>query len=248
MSPRVASATALPSQTFRKSNPLSRMVAEALDNLLLHYAHTQTPFTVTELRDQLQKMPDLMDVDSALLRYRVRDRLQTLERHELIEQVALLGKRRKVFRLLIDDGPTDAADTADAADDHEAAIAGSASHLASPTPSHASHVDPLSGPYGSESPSDTPSKPVDSDHDLHAHLSQESQTLRLHMEAAMGESEHLRQLLSQFPQAAQHITPLLEAATAKGSRLKGRLDANIALKQILSNPADSNSANGGASA
>lgn len=53
------------------------------------------------------------------------------------------------------------------------------------------------------------------------------------MYTVMGESEHYRKLLEQFPQEAGRITPLLDVSIAQGSQLKGKLDANIKLRRTL---------------
>lgn len=102
MSPRVDPATTLPSPKPRRHDPLSRMIAEALDNQLLCCAEAGESFTTYEIRDQLLKRPELEDIDSNLLRFRVRDRLKTLEKHGLVEEVGVRGKNRRLFRMQLD--------------------------------------------------------------------------------------------------------------------------------------------------
>lgn len=231
MSPRVDPANTLPVQKSRKSAPVDRMLAEALDNLLLNYARSGTAFTIISLRDCLLQQSEFEQMNQTKLRYRVRDRLITLKNHDLIEQVGLQGKRRKVFRLKLDNVPaaqttTEASATSDEARypfTTEFPSTAQCSPLCSDTPR-----------TSASSPQNTSAEqPVTTGSELHAHLDMERHALRTEMETVMGESEHLRQLLAQFPQASDRITPLLEAAIAQGSQLKGKLDANIKLRRIL---------------
>lgn len=235
MSPRVDSATILPVQKLRKCDPLSRMIAEALDDLLLDYARSQASFTITGLRDLLLQQPEFKELDQKMLRYRVRDRLVTLETHDLVEQVGIQGKRRKIFRLQIDDMPA-CPSTTDGSSMPNAEATKPAP--ARPDTSGLSQSHSYSSSHSPDSASDSPPDwPTTAGNDLRAHLEQDRHTLRIQMETAMGESEHLRQLLTQFPQASDLINPLLEAAIAQGSQLKGKLDANIKLRRTLINEA-----------
>jgi len=102
MSPRVDPATTLPSPKPRRYDPLSRMIAEALDNQLLCCAEADESFTTYEIRDQLLKRPEFEDIDPNLLRFRVRDRLKTLEKHGLVVAVGVRGKNRRLFRMQLD--------------------------------------------------------------------------------------------------------------------------------------------------
>jgi hypothetical protein len=102
MSPRVDPATTLPSPKPRGNDPLSRMIAEALDNQLLCCAEADESFTTYEIRDQLLKRPEFEDIDPNLLRFRVRDRLKTLEKHGLVVAVGVRGKNRRLFRMQLD--------------------------------------------------------------------------------------------------------------------------------------------------
>lgn len=235
MSPRVDPATTLPVQQTRKSHPVDRMIAEALDNLLLDHAHSDTTFTIITLRDLLLLQSEFKELDQKMLRYRVRDRLITLENHDLLEQVGLQGKRRKVFRLKLDNVPAAPSTTEVSATPDDATHPFTAelppTARRSPPFSDTSHASPDIPP---NSPADR-SATIDSE--LHAHLGQERHILRTQMETVMGESEYLRQLLAQFPQASDHITPLLEAAIAQGSQMKGKLDANIKLRRTLTDEA-----------
>lgn len=209
MSPSVDLANTLPVQKSRMSDPSDRMIAEALDNLLVDHARSGTTFTIISLRDLLLQQSGVKGFKPDMLRYRVRDRLRTLEKQGLLEQVDVLGKCRKVFRLKIDNGPADPP--------------------ASQQPSPVSDV-PEASP---ETPSASADQPAITDGELQAHLEWERHTLRTEMETVMGESEYYRQLLARFPRASGWITPLMESAIAQGSRLKGQLDANIKLRRTL---------------
>lgn len=102
MRPRVDPATALPAPKSRRHDPLSRMIAEALDHQLLCFAETGDPFTTYEIRDQLLKRPELEGIDPNLLRFRVRDRLRTLEKHGLVVRIGVRGKNRGLYRMQLD--------------------------------------------------------------------------------------------------------------------------------------------------
>jgi len=102
MSPRVDPAITLPSPKPRRHDPLSRMIAEALDHQLLCCAEANESFTTYEIRDQLLKRPEFEDIDPNLLRFRVRDRLKTLEKHGLVVAVGVRGKNRRLFRMQLD--------------------------------------------------------------------------------------------------------------------------------------------------
>ncbi len=99
MSPRVDSTTILPAPRPRRNNPLSRMIAEALDHQLLCCAEKDESFTISDIRDQLLKWPELEGVASDQLRFRVRDRLKTLEKKGLVVEAGFRGKNRRLFRL-----------------------------------------------------------------------------------------------------------------------------------------------------
>ncbi|QOR39059.1 hypothetical protein HNO52_11445 [Billgrantia diversa] len=86
--------------------PIKRMVAEALDHQLLIFAQTQQEFTVSDVRDALINLPELEGLDPAVLRYRVRDRLRTLERHGLAYRVGVHGKNRPLYRLHLEASPS----------------------------------------------------------------------------------------------------------------------------------------------
>ncbi|WP_205598584.1 hypothetical protein, partial [Halomonas sp. NO4] len=83
----------------------NRLIADALDNQLSAYARTGESFTISEVRDQLLKSPPLADLDSVLLRYRVRDRLATLEAKGLAHRVGMRGKNRPLFQLSMEASP-----------------------------------------------------------------------------------------------------------------------------------------------
>ena len=102
MSPRVDLGSTLPSPKPRRHDPLSRMIAEALDHQLLCCAEADESFTTYEIRDQLLKRPEFEDIDPNLLRFRVRDRLKTLEKHGLVVAVGVRGKNRRLFRMQLD--------------------------------------------------------------------------------------------------------------------------------------------------
>ena len=102
MNPRVDPATTLPSPKPRRHDPLSRMIAEALDHQLHCCAAADESFTTYEIRDQLLKRPEFEDIDPNLLRFRVRDRLKTLEKLGLVIAVGVRGKNRRLFRMQLD--------------------------------------------------------------------------------------------------------------------------------------------------
>ena len=87
----------------RSDKSLSLMIAEAMDSRLLHYARTDQTFTISDVRDHLLMRPELADLASNALRYRVRERMKTLERNGLAERVGLLGKRRVIYRLKLEE-------------------------------------------------------------------------------------------------------------------------------------------------
>ncbi|MDL0433899.1 hypothetical protein QPM17_22410 [Marinobacter sp. TBZ242] len=175
----------------------NRMVAEALNQQLLHYSRQNQPFTISEIRDHLLKLPELASLNSVNLRYRVRDRLNTLERDGLAERVGLLGKRRVIYRVALE-GPDN---------------------------------DPANSPATPYPPS-SPSSSASSD-TLSGFLTKERERLRTEMQSALGEAEHYRSLLTHFPAERGRITPLLETAIERGSRLKGQWDANTTLRSML---------------
>lgn len=102
MSPRVDPTTTLPTPRPRRNNPLSRMIAEALDHQLLCCAEKDESFTISDIRDQLLKRPELEGIAPDLLRFRVRDRLKTLEKRGLVAGAGLRGKNRRLFRMQLD--------------------------------------------------------------------------------------------------------------------------------------------------
>ncbi|MGM0984991.1 MAG: hypothetical protein ACQEXG_16490 [Pseudomonadota bacterium] len=102
MSPRVDPVKTLPTPKPRVNDPQSRMIAEALDHRLLCCAEADEPFTIYGIRDQLLKLPELEEFDPTKLRYRVRDRLNTLEKHGLVVEAGVRGKNRRLFRMNLD--------------------------------------------------------------------------------------------------------------------------------------------------
>ncbi|WP_299316839.1 hypothetical protein [uncultured Halomonas sp.] len=102
MSPRVDPATILPAPKPRQNDPLALMIAEALDHQLLGCAETGEAFTTSDIRDRLLKQPELDGTDPTQLRYRVRDRLKTLERQDLVEHAGVRGKNRRLYRMQLD--------------------------------------------------------------------------------------------------------------------------------------------------
>jgi hypothetical protein len=199
MSPRVDPATTLPTPKHRRHDPLSRMIAEALDHQLLCCAESGNPFTTYEIRDQLLKQPEFENIDPNLLRFRVRDRLKTLERHGLVARVGVRGKNRGLYLMQLDisvDPPES-------------------------TPSPPSSTQPQTDS------SKTPTRP------LLDHLEQERHYLQSAMHAAVSEAEHYQQLIASFPDERSQIAPLLEATIEHSGRLKGQWDANLKVRQRL---------------
>ncbi|MBR2515262.1 MAG: hypothetical protein IKE45_14855 [Halomonas sp.] len=94
--------SSLPPRKPRHNNPIGRMIAEALDSQLLHYAYTNTDFTIPDVRDALHAMPEFSDYDRTRLRYYVRDRVHALEHLGVATRVGMLGKKRTIFRLNLD--------------------------------------------------------------------------------------------------------------------------------------------------
>ncbi|WP_197053348.1 hypothetical protein [Litchfieldella xinjiangensis] len=106
--------------TYDESTPneaINRMVAEALDHQLLTYAKTEQSFTISEARNALLRLPELEQLDPALLRYRVRDRLNVLERDGLAQRVGIQGKNRPLYRLQLEAIPAPQATSAATAPD-----------------------------------------------------------------------------------------------------------------------------------
>lgn len=99
MSPHADPTTALPHKRHRRHDPLSRMIAETLDHQLFQYALSQDSFSISEIRDQLLTLPELENVDASILRYRIRDRLNALEKQGLVDEVGITGKRPKLFKM-----------------------------------------------------------------------------------------------------------------------------------------------------
>jgi len=97
MSPRVDPATTLPVPRRRSQNPLFRMIAEALDHVLLCHARSGTRFSISDVRDELLALPELADVNPTLLRYRVRDRVKVLKQHGLLNVVGVRGRNRPLY-------------------------------------------------------------------------------------------------------------------------------------------------------
>lgn len=177
---------------MRDNNPASQLVAEALDNKLLQYARADQPFTITEVRDYLLQLPELAGISSNNLRYRVRDRLNTLERSELAERAGMLGKRRILYRLTLENPEAEAIGLPEVAASSSAVSDGMAEYIAG-----------------------------------------ERDRLRSEMQVALGEAEHYRAMLEQFPAEREQIAPLLDTAIERGSRLKGQWDANTKLRTML---------------
>ncbi|HBS82015.1 MAG TPA: hypothetical protein DEA72_02650 [Halomonas campaniensis] len=94
--------SSLPPRKPRHNNPLGRMIAEALDSQLLHYAYTNTEFTIPDVRNVLHALPEFADYDKTRLRYYVRDRVHALERLGLATRVGMVDKKRAIFRLHFD--------------------------------------------------------------------------------------------------------------------------------------------------
>lgn len=204
MSPHVEHGDVFPFQRNRYNQSVGHIISKALDDLLLDHARSNTTFTIITLRNLMLQKPGLEGVDKTMVRYRVRDRLRVLEKHDLLEYVGLKGKRRKIFRLRLENVPP-----------------------AQRKLSSASEASP-------EAAVELPSNRIEeADTDLHIYLDRERHTLRAEMYTVMGESEHYRKLLEQFPQEAGRITPLLDVSIAQGSQLKGKLDANIKLRRTL---------------
>ncbi|WP_311946751.1 hypothetical protein [Halomonas piscis] len=210
MSPRVDMATVLPRKRRHYPNPRDRMVAEALDHQLYGYALSQARFSIPEVRDVLLQLPELEGIDDHLLRYRIRDRLKTLQNHELVDEVGVAGRRPKWFRMRPE-------------------VAGcEASAEPSTTP-----------------PSDESSESPSTDRAvLMAHLEQERRRLQAAMQVAMGEAEHYKRLITQFPDDRAAIAPLLEAAIDKNGTLQGQWEANLKLRRALSGDSASQEASG----
>ncbi|CAM3943477.1 hypothetical protein VRRI112168_07250 [Vreelandella rituensis] len=102
----------LPPRKPRRNNPLGRMIAEALDNQLLHFAQTDTPFTIPKVRDILLTLPELADCDKTKLRYYVRDRVHTLERLGLAKRVGVEGENRTIYCLTLVEATEETAEQA----------------------------------------------------------------------------------------------------------------------------------------
>lgn len=198
MSPRTHYVTTLPSKR-RHRDPLDRMIAEALDDQLLSYALSQSSFSISRVRDELLQLPELEDVDVSILRYRVRDRLKTLQNFELVDVVSVPGKRPKLFRMRPE-------------------VAAEASVGLSPPPLSAEPVESSSADSVA----------------LLTHLEKERRRLQTTMQVAMGEAEHYKRLMTRFPDAKAHISPLLEAAIEQSSALQGQWEANLKLRLALS--------------
>ena len=200
MSPRVDTATTLPRQKRHLSDPLSRMIAEALDHQLHCYAESECTFSIPEVRDQLLKLPELEHVDSNALRFRVRDRVKTLEKLALVKEVGTQGKRRRLFRMTLPMTPD-----------------GQTASESAPPPSDIT----------TPTPSDDPTSILD-------HLEQERGYLQSAMQVAISEAEHYQRLISQFPEARQNITPLLDEALERSGQLQGKWDANLKVRRSIS--------------
>lgn len=201
MSPHV-DPTPLPHKRRRHRNPLDRMIAEALDHQLLSHALSQASFSIPEVRDQLLLVSELEGVDDSVLRYRIRDRLRTLQKHELVDEVGIAGRRPKLFRMRPE-------------------VAAEAPADLSPNP-----LSPDSAESVEPSPADSLA--------LLTHLEQERRRLQTTMQVAMGEAEHYKRLMTRFPDARGHISPLLEAAIEQSSALQGQWEANLKLRRALS--------------
>jgi len=102
MSMRVDPMAIQPCPQPRHNDPLSHRVSKELNHQLLCYSRANASFTIPEIRDQLLKHPDLEGVDPTQLRFRVRDRLNRLEKQGMLVEVGVRGKNRRVFRMNIE--------------------------------------------------------------------------------------------------------------------------------------------------
>lgn len=193
----------LPARKKRCTSAKGRMIAEALDNKLLDFARTNTPFTIAKVHNALLAQPELADHDKTQLRYHVRDRLNKLEEVGLAERVDVEGRNRPVYRLLLNDGEV-------SFDDANEEIA----------------------PSSDTAPS-TPATPADETNDLHAFLERDRHHLNTQMQAAISEAEYYQQVLAHYPQEKLRITPLLDEAIKRSGTLKGKWDANLTLRHQL---------------
>lgn len=186
-------------------------ITHEITALIADYARTAQRFTVVELRDQLLKVPGLEDADPVQLRYRVRDRLLTLEKHAQVQQVAVQGKRRPVYVI----APT-AVET----------LAAQATRRPAPPASRTS--EPAAPCELSETSPDS-----DETAAFVQFLKAERHRLKLDMQAAFGEASHYGRILEQFPEQRTRVEPLHERALHRGGELKGALDAVMTLHQSL---------------
>ncbi|AVI62919.1 hypothetical protein [Halomonas sp. GFAJ-1] len=189
--------SSLPPRKPRQDNPLGRMIAEALDNLLLRYAHAGIEFTIPEARNDLSALPDFADTDKTQLRYYVRDRLHTLERLGLATRVGVMGENRAIFRL---------------------------------------HLEVVEAECTQQTTDNAPQSPGthrSSNDNLLVFLEKDRQHLSTRMQIAVSEAEYYKKVLDQYPDEKARISPLLETALEKSSRLKGEWDANVTLRSQL---------------
>lgn len=193
----------LPSRKKRCTTSKGRMIAEALDNQLLHFAQTNTRFTIAKVRDALLAQPELADHNKTQLRYHVRDRLNKLEEVGLAERVDIEGQNRPIYRLVLDDN--------DASCDE-----------ASPESTSPANTTPL-----------TPTSTTGETDDLLAFLERDRHQLSTQMQAAISEAEYYQQVLTRYPQEKARITPLLDKAIKRSGTLKGHWDANLTLRHQL---------------
>ena len=180
-----------------------RMIAEALDNQLLHYARKNSRFTIAKVRDALLAQPELADHDKTQLRYHVRDRLNKLEEMGLAERVDIEGQNRPVYRLFLNDSDSSCEEAS---------------------------VESTSSPNTSLSTSTTSDSETD---DLRAFLEHDRHYLSTQMQAAISEAEYYQQVLTHYPQEKARITPLLDKAIKRSGTLKGHWDANVTLRHQL---------------
>ena len=198
----------LPARKKRCTSAKGRMIAEALDNQLLAFARTGTPFTISNVRDALLAQPEMADNDKAQLRYHVRDRINRLERMGLTTRVGVHGSNRPIYRLFLDE----ANETHDASSEHE---------------------DSLDDAPAPETTSSTPSQAADCTDDVYTFLERDRHQLNTQMQAAISEAEYYQRVLSHYPHETARITPLLEEAIQRSGTLKGQWDANLMLRREL---------------
>lgn len=198
----------LPARKKRCNSAKKRMIAEALDNQLLEFARTGTPFTISNVRDALLAQPELADNGKKQLRYHVRDRINRLEKMGLATRVDVHGRNRPIYQLFLDE----ANETNDASNEHE---------------------DSLDDAPAPEVTSPTPSQSANRTDDVYTFLERDRHQLNTQMQAAISEAEYYQRVLSHYPHETARITPLLEEAIQRSGTLKGQWDANLMLRREL---------------